>query len=260
MKRLLIVEDDHFYSQRIRELLEGYGINVKIVRTVQDALKENPKDYCAAIIDVMLPNDPEKSGIGPEETRGGYCSGLAIAKKYLAKQPKFFILVISSSNIEKLDSPVAKRIVYLSKEEDNVKNEIIKSLAKLGIIKAGTKPSAFIVHGHDEKCLKELKTFIKKDLRWPAPFVLREQTNGGKTIIEKFEEYSNKASHVFVLLTPDDVNFNPKSNVEKRQSRPNVIFELGYFYGFLGRTSGKIIVLRKGDVDRSEERRVGKEW
>lgn len=59
-----------------------------------------------------------------------------------------------------------------------------------------------------------------------------------------FEEETEGVGLVFVLLTPDD--FVDDTSARARQ---NVIFELGYFIGKLGRKSGRVIVLQKGEVD-----------
>lgn len=56
-------------------------------------------------------------------------------------------------------------------------------------------------------------------------------------IIESFEEEAEGVGLVFILLTSDD--FMDDTSVWARQ---NVIFELGYFIGKLGRKSGKVIV------------------
>ncbi|QUH25547.1 TIR domain-containing protein [Serpentinicella alkaliphila] len=88
----------------------------------------------------------------------------------------------------------------------------------------------FLVHGHNEAALHETARFIEKLDQ--EIIVLREQPNGGKTIIEKFEEYSNVGFAV-VLLTPDDKGC--LINEDDSKVRQNVIFELGYFIGKLGR-------------------------
>jgi len=91
-------------------------------------------------------------------------------------------------------------------------------------------PQAFIVHDHDGKSLLALKNYIQNTLKWKEPIVLREQPSQGKTIIEKFEEYSVNMDYIFVLLTPDDTTISPDDhNDQKRRARQNVIFELGFF-------------------------------
>lgn len=55
------------------------------------------------------------------------------------------------------------------------------------------------------------------------------------------------------MVTPDDKAFDQKTNEEKRRARQNVIFELGFFYGLIGRLEGRVVVLRKGDVELPSE-------
>lgn len=66
--------------------------------------------------------------------------------------------------------------------------------------------------------------------------VLHEKPNQGKTIIEKFTEYSN-VGYAVVLLSPDDVVSSKSNKSDKKifRARQNVIFELGFFIGKLGR-------------------------
>lgn len=102
----------------------------------------------------------------------------------------------------------------------------------------------FIVHGHDDVLKYELKNFLQNSLGLPEPIILSEKPKQGHTIIESFEKYSNGVGLVFVLLTPDD--FTEEATTRARQ---NVIFELGYFMGKLGRKSGRIILLHKGNIE-----------
>jgi predicted nucleotide-binding protein len=92
----------------------------------------------------------------------------------------------------------------------------------------------FIVHGQNEKVKLEVSDFIKK-LGLNA-IILHEQPNKGRTIIEKFEEESLTAGFAIILLTADDLGF-PKDNPDEShpRARQNVILELGYFFGKLGR-------------------------
>lgn len=127
---------------------------------------------------------------------------------------------------------------YVCHEEKN--GNVGKNTNKLiGKINGGI----FIVHGHDLLVRMELKNYLQNTLKLPEPIILEENMSTGLTIIENFEKYADKASLVFVLLTPDDFT---SDSVRARQ---NVIFELGYFMGKLGRKSGRIVILCKGDVE-----------
>ena len=93
----------------------------------------------------------------------------------------------------------------------------------------------FLVHGHDEKALHEVARFLER-LQQDV-IVLREQPNQGRTLIEKFEDYAGVGFAV-VLLTPDDVGSSrasAKNGIHNARARQNVVFELGYFIGRLGR-------------------------
>lgn len=103
----------------------------------------------------------------------------------------------------------------------------------------------FVVHGHDDAARESISRFLERlEL---VPVVLKEQPTAGRTIIEKFEAESDVGFAV-VLLTPDDVG-GLASAPKKLQprARQNVIFELGYFAGALGRR--RVVALVKGDVE-----------
>ena len=92
----------------------------------------------------------------------------------------------------------------------------------------------FLVHGHNELAIHETARFLEKfDL---DVIILREQPNSGRTIIEKFVDFSDVGFSV-VLLTGDDRGGAQKTpyDKQKKRARQNVILELGFFLGKLGR-------------------------
>ncbi len=90
----------------------------------------------------------------------------------------------------------------------------------------------FIIHGHDELNLMRLKELLKE--RWSLnPIVLSKKAGKSRTLIEKFEQEAQSATFSLALFTPDD--FVEIKDAKYYQARPNAIFELGWFFGRLGR-------------------------
>ncbi len=108
----------------------------------------------------------------------------------------------------------------------------------------------FIVHGHDDVAKTQLELFLHEI--GLEPIVLHRQADEGLTIIEKFEKHSD-VGYAFVLLTPDEIAYlaadEEKPDRERQKearTRPNVIFEFGYFVGKLGRS--RVCCLHTGTV------------
>lgn len=111
-------------------------------------------------------------------------------------------------------------------------------------------PNIFLVHGHD-KARHEVRDFLRDAVTGVNVEVLRDQPSQGRTIIEKFEDLGGNATCAVVLLTPDDMGRAVAETVLNPRARQNVILELGYFIGKLGRK--KVIVLIKGDVEKPSD-------
>jgi predicted nucleotide-binding protein len=101
----------------------------------------------------------------------------------------------------------------------------------------------FIVHGHDDGAREAVARFLERV--GLEPIILHEQANRGRTIIEKFEAHRDVGFAV-VLLTPDDEGCE-KGGTPRPRARQNVVLELGYFVGVLGRD--QVCALRRGDVE-----------
>jgi predicted nucleotide-binding protein len=111
------------------------------------------------------------------------------------------------------------------------------------IVNVSENRKIFIVHGHDNAPREAVARFL--DRCGFISVILHEQANQGNTIIEKFEAHSDVGFAV-VLLTPDDVG-GPKSGPTSPRARQNVILELGYFIGRLGRS--KVCAMKVGELE-----------
>lgn len=114
----------------------------------------------------------------------------------------------------------------------------------------------FIVHGRDLGVKEEVARFLKTlDL---SAVVIGEQGRGLFALLETIEQNAFASDFAVVLLTPDDLGAG-KDDIEAAQTEPdkikclgprarqNVVFELGYLAGALGRS--RVCALRKGSLE-----------
>lgn len=147
-----------------------------------------------------------------------------------------------SSNIQ---SMVTQMIVPFARDYiDHVKS--MTGATEATLLPTRTGPAArkvFIVHGHDEGAREAVARFLEKlDFQ---PIILHEQANQGRTIIEKIEAHGDVGFAV-ILLTPDDIGGLVGANPQPR-ARQNVLLELGFFIGRLGRS--RVCALKRGDIE-----------
>lgn len=134
-----------------------------------------------------------------------------------------------------------RNLINTIKEEIELfEQENIQSSESSALVDASSPPSVFVVHGHDE----ELKQSVARTIERLGlePVILHEKPNKGRTIIEKFDDYS-KVGFAVALLSADDVARSSKEKDESFRARQNVIFELGFFLGRLGRE--KVVAIYK---------------
>lgn len=154
----------------------------------------------------------------------------------------------------------------LSRESDDVLIGLAEFLPEdrqiltIGRLAAGSRPTAepdqetdrpiFVVHGHARAILHETVRVLERGTGREV-IVLHEQANAGRTILEKFEEHAAHAAYAVVLLTGDDVGGIRAGASMNLRGRQNVIFELGFFFGKLGRS--RVAVLLEENVEKPSD-------
>ena len=164
-----------------------------------------------------------------------------VGKTHVSKAQQFYERGLESA-ASVLESMIDEIKVYW--EEDRKQVPTFSNIQRDELINTN---KVFVVHGRDhETKLKVVRLLEKLELE---TVILEEQTNEGRTIIAKFEQEAQEVSFAVVLLTPDDEGRLQGEEAEpKPRARQNVILELGYFIGHLGRN--RVCVLTTGDVDR----------
>jgi predicted nucleotide-binding protein len=132
--------------------------------------------------------------------------------------------------VEALDATIKSSLAELELMMEPMKPVPAKSAP---VTVASDSRKVFLVHGHDEAVTESVARFLEKlDLH---PIILHEQPNMGRTVIEKFEAHADVGFAV-VLLTRDDIGGLASGGKLEPRARQNVILELGYFIGRLGRS------------------------
>ncbi len=112
-------------------------------------------------------------------------------------------------------------------------------------------PVIFLVHGHAKGVREEVARFLTKAGQHDV-VILDEKANRGRTLMEKFEAHASEAAYAVILLTGDDVGGpSQKEGPLFKRARQNVVFELGFFFGRIGRN--RVAVLYEHDVEKPSD-------
>ncbi len=136
-------------------------------------------------------------------------------------------------------------VKYYENNHDERNQSKVNSVEKNGGDKIMSN-KVFIVHGHDNEAKQEVARTLEK-----AGFeaiILHEQADGGLTIMEKIERYTD-VDFAVVLYTECDKGRAKEDSVETEnyRARQNVVFEHGYLIGKLGRRN--VCAFVKGNVE-----------
>lgn len=199
---------------------EYFLTNRPIVTSDHTAWNNNTRDY---LIKTFGSKSPNVNAVIHASSSVGLYVGMGDAEfeRYMASIIENQIKMLRSC-IEQLETEIE-----LFEGEEKKDKQIIPK-------KASSSNKIFIVHGRNQGIKEAVARFIEKlDLE---AVILHEKPSKGRTIIEKFSDYSD-VYFAIVLLTADDIGKRKDSSEDsKPRARQNVIFELGYFLGKLGRS------------------------
>lgn len=241
---ILFADNDQDFLKTRSEFLEQEGYLVVPAKDPTEARRKLETGAIElAILDIRLVNDDDEKDT----------SGLTLAKEVARSVPK--VILTGFPSYEYVREALKLQVDGLPAAVDFVAKQegpeaLLASVRRVLSRPSVPRPAAlgwdiFVVHGHDDAAKDAVARFIER-LGLKA-IIIRDLPNRGYTIIEKFEEYAKTVGFAVVLLTPDDIG-SPRDKPKERKPRPrqNVIFEMGFFIGKLGRD--RVCALRKDDV------------
>jgi predicted nucleotide-binding protein len=146
------------------------------------------------------------------------------------------------SSIRRLES--IKERLPLFEEEGSVRNATRETQDDTR--RSNTEPAIFLVHGRDEGTKHGVARFVRA-ITGLEPIILAEQPALGQTVIESFERHASKVTYAIVLATGDDEGRLIGEEQLKPRARQNVVLELGWYAGKLGRQ--KVALLYQPGVE-----------
>lgn len=235
-----ILEDDAFLAQTLKENLADLGVNCKTFPSIQAFEAVFPgAEPDHVLVDLATPLGGS-SLVDVSSARGGHQAGIALIR--VARQQWgtcTFSLITGGPSEDARAWCKDNGIEYILKPISRFTLERIIGIRAL---------RAFVVHGRDVGAVEKVKDLLGR-LKIECT-VLMERPNKGRTVIEKFEEVAAECDYAIVTMSPDDLGSlaSCPATIQAR-TRQNVIFELGFFCGYLGRKSGRVVIVEFGNCE-----------
>ncbi|HEV2864645.1 MAG TPA: TIR domain-containing protein [Pyrinomonadaceae bacterium] len=233
---ILVVDDDTTFVKKLRRHLEQAGYEVLTAINADRGrrfIEQGEIDL--AILDIHL--DPKR----PDDQ-----SGLDLAVETSRSVPKLIVTQLPTWEkarraLEGARGESSPAVRFIDKNEPDVYRMIVQAVGEVVPVRV------FIAHGRDDAARLAVCEFVRA--LGLSPVVLNEHAAGGGTVIESFEERA-RVGFAIAIMTPDDTGGLLNSEERRPRARQNVIFELGYFIGRLGRR--RVAVLHKEDLNEGE--------
>lgn len=237
----------HYQILRKRENSSSFLKKTEdVIKTRKGSIKEEKllfkmmSSYCKTIRNILNePYDINNSTLRSVSPDGILCYN-RLANKFNLFFPEAEMFIFREDTTPNLVThPKTQEILYQLEyaldiiiDDLNQKKEYIAHHEEETIRSSKTDNMVFVVHGHDEGAKQTVARFLEQC--GFVAVILHEQADGGRTIIEKIEQYADVVFAI-VLYTPCDIGREKNEKRGTPRARQNVVFEHGYLIAKLGR-------------------------
>lgn len=237
----------HYQILRKRENSSSFLKKTEdVIKTRKGSIKEEKllfkmmSSYCKAIRNILNePYDINNSTLRSVSPDGILCYN-RLANKFNLFFPEAEMFIFREDTTPNLVThPKTQEILYQLEyaldiiiDDLNQKKEYIAHHEEETIRSSKTDNMVFVVNGHDEGAKQTVARFLEQC--GFVAVILHEQADGGRTIIEKIEQYADVVFAI-VLYTPCDIGREKNEKRGTPRARQNVVFEHGYLIAKLGR-------------------------
>ncbi len=259
--RIVFVDNNQAFLKTRKEFLELRGLEVIPATTLEEAEFELARtDIDLAILDIRMSNDDDDKDISgfqlaadprfhaiPKIILTGYFDKAqmdGVFANHLGDLPRFIEFVTKQEGPGVMLAAIS-RVLSLRASLNYHRTEVSPKIEDEDRRVSTNSNEVFIIHGHDEAARDSVARCIEK--AGLKAVILKEKANEGGSLLEKLEKYG-AVDFAVAILTPDDIGkLKSDTGNPNDRARQNVIFELGYFIGRLGKA--KVCALVKDDPE-----------
>lgn len=249
--KILICDDNEHYIERLRQEIstinyknKSYQLSITTVSSPQIYVdKVKTGGYDVIILDACIKNaikDPVVFDYLRNRMHQDYYGPdlYVYAKKYCPNALTFVLsnlpVVVSRTEFNNVDAeyfcktttPPCTIANYIKNYFDTQKKRLLNNV--------------FVVYGHNEDMRTAVTKYIKR-IGIRSLDLMEYSPSGIKTIFDSLNSCANLIECAVILLSADDIVVNDKFEFQSYRARQNVIFEMGFFAGILGKD--KVIVV-----------------
>lgn len=243
-------EKINFFLRRIAE--SNYttfkGSCAQLFNYLQQEVKDNPVydklETQSAQWEAWPVMNPEQSFVSQGEIPGDFDSAKALAYakyKQVTATGDISIWLFDITGEGDMENAMYSVNRMLLEYLEEAMNDIVNANPEVTdkIVHKSKGDTVFIIHSHDEALKDAVQLFLQ--VAGVHYVVLHQLPDKGRNIIDKLIQEGEAANYAIALLSPDD------DLASGKRARQNVILEIGYFLGRLGKERVRMLV--KGDVE-----------